>query len=654
MRVLWCAVLGLALAVPGAAQEKWALLIGINDYIHGPERWDLRGCENDVKMTSELLVSRFGFPRQNIKTLLSAEATRQAIVDGIEDWLVANSKPEDIVYFHFSGHGSQLTDVDGDEDDGKDEMICPADMRKGDRGSIITDDELRELFAGIPAQNVTIVLDACHSGSGTRDLSLVQPRFAEFEDRAVVVSASPRPVTSTATSSALPAPAVGGGMESGKLQVTISGCRPDETSADAYIKDGFYAGALTYNLTHNLKTAPPEMTYRQLMDRVVRDVKAKYTQSPQIEGDVDRPIFGTPVAGASAKPFALLESVAGDRVRLNVGSGQGATAGSVWKVFGPEETRFEGDGLGRVQLVEVADNASEAAILEGAPLVAGQRAVEVLHRVEGDRLTLLLEAPDGVKKVLARALERYDFVHLARPGQFFDRRLIVVSKGGKLEARLTLDGRGGTPVYGATASILAAELEPQLENAFAIKFLAGFDNPAPGFKVEVWANRVAAGDEDQLADAPDQRLIEARLGDVIRFNFRSEVDCYLTLINVGTSGRVTVLFPNQYRPDGFIAAGKTYRTGTKGEMPFKIRARGPAGRELVKVIATLQPLDLASLKMGKAGGAGTRSIDSGSRFAQQLTRDLAIEGLAEEDSGDLTLLPTANWATDYLIVETSP
>lgn len=652
----------LALSWTGAAaQEKRALLIGVNDYTHGPERWDLRGCENDVKMTQDLLVTRFGFPEENIKTLLSAEATRQNIVDAIENWLIAPSGAEDIVYFHFSGHGSQMGDEDGDEDDNKDEMICPADMRRGDRSSVINDDQLNALFERIPAANVTVVLDACHSGTGTRDLALSTPRFAEFEDlnaeRAVVVSAAkPRPALKPAASTA---PADGklvgsGGMDSGSLRVTISGCRPDQTSADAYISEGFYAGALTYNLTRNLKTAPADMTYRQLMERVVRDVRAKYTQVPQVDGAVDRPILGTPVANVASQPFVLLQSVAGERARIGVGRAQGATAGSVWKVYGAGVTDFSGAEKGRVRLVEVAETASEALVLDGASLAAGDRAVEHLHRVEGDKLRLLLEAPDGVEGPLSRALGQYDFVSLVRPGHFFDHRLKVRSQGGKLEARLTVDGQGGTPVLGATAKILAAELGPQLENAFAVRFLAAFENPNPAFGVEVWANRVEAGADALLDEAPDEKQVDASIGDVIRFNFRAERDCYLTLINVGTSGRVTVLFPNQYQPDGFIQAGRTYRTGTAGEMPFKIRAHGPAGRELVKIIATVEPLDLESLKMGKAGGLGTRSIESGSRFAQQLTRDLAIEGLEEENGGDLSLLPTDSWATDHIIIDTTP
>ena len=89
-------------------------------------------------------------------------------------------------------------------------------------------------------------------------------------------------------------------------------------------------------------------------------------------------------------------------------------------------------------------------------------------------------------------------------------------------------------------------------------------------------------------------------------------------------------------------------------MPFKIRATGPPGRELVKVIATTEPLDLKSLTIGNAGALGTRSVESGSDFARQLTRDMAAVYQPDrpDEPGQAVLIPTHGWATDYLIIDT--
>ena len=654
-------VVGWVQVLPAA--EKRALLIGINDYTKGPAHWDLRGCENDVAMTRQLLVTKFSFPEENIKVLLSGEATAEAIKSAIEDWLVARSQPEDIVYFHFSGHGSQLKDRDGDEKDGRDEMICPADMEPGKIESIITDEQLGELLERIPANNVTVVLDACHSGTGTRDLTRSRARFAEFEPgvgpgtRSIVVSSAEQSIPSESSEQ----PATGAthklsgseGMEGGgELQVTISGCKDDQTSADAFIDEGFYAGALTYNLIENMKKAPPDMTYRELMDQVERDIKAgKYTQTPEIKGDMDRPLLGKSVPGMVETPFLVIQAVEGTEVTLSGGKAQKVTQGSVYGVFREDETLFAGSGLGRIRVEEVFPTSARAVILDRISVKKGYRVKELLRNLDPRRLKLLVEDGGvGLKDEMVAALAPIDFVETVAADQYFDHRLQISAGLGGWQAALTVDGVAGTTVSGTGAGDLVESLRPTLENAYTIKVLAALDNPSPPFRVKVWANHVVLEEKGlkKLDEAPDEKLVEARVGDSIRFNFRADRDCYLTLINVGSSGKIAVLFPNQYQPDGFIEKGRTYRTETPREMPFKIRATGPVGRGLVKVIATLEPLELESLRMGEGGGVGTRSIASGSSFARQLTRDLAQGG----ETAGVLLLPTDTWTTDYLIVET--
>ena len=389
MRGLLVALL-LSLATGGSleAMEKWALLIGVNDYTRGPPQWDLRGCENDVAMTRELLTTKYGFPPEHVKTLLSSEATVENIVAALENWLIAQSQPDDIVYFHFSGHGSQTKDREGDEEDGLDELLCPSNMELGDVSTIITDDQLREMLARIPAHNVTIVIDACHSGTGTRDLSLSRARYVEFDPE--LRQGGSRAVVMTEASLAPPAaPSMGtqpvggenklsgsGGMEGGtKLQVSISGCRPDQTSADAWIRDGFYAGALTHSLIENMRKAPAGITYRELMDRVVRDVKAqKHTQTPQVEGDMDRPLFGAPMEGVLETPFLVVQSVQGNRVTLNGGRGQLVTRGSRYALFPQTETAFRGSGLGSILITSVEETTCRAEVLGGTRAQQGFRA----------------------------------------------------------------------------------------------------------------------------------------------------------------------------------------------------------------------------------------------------------------------------------------
>ena len=150
---------------------KKAFLVGINDYAPaGPGGPDLRGCVNDVHDMANTL-SVLGIvsatPR-SMRILTDCRATRAAIMDGLQ-WLITGAKKGDLLVFHYSGHGSQVIDVSGDEPDGKDETICPHDFATE---GMILDDDLRKVFSTLPAGvNLDVILDSCHSGSGSRELS---------------------------------------------------------------------------------------------------------------------------------------------------------------------------------------------------------------------------------------------------------------------------------------------------------------------------------------------------------------------------------------------------------------------------------------------------------------------------------------------------
>ena len=137
-----------------------ALLIGISAYQQVPS---LPGSINDVKIIHQVLTTRFGFSEKHIHHLINGAATREGIIEGLKA-LIKEAEPADIVYIHYSGHGSQVEDLNGDEtEDGLDETLVPFDGRTEGIADI-TDDELEALFSQIQAGNVVIVLDSCHSG----------------------------------------------------------------------------------------------------------------------------------------------------------------------------------------------------------------------------------------------------------------------------------------------------------------------------------------------------------------------------------------------------------------------------------------------------------------------------------------------------------
>ena len=162
-----------ALAAMDAQAERRALLIGVNDYTASsrtmPDRgWkNLRGAVNDVEAIREMLVLRYGFADRDIATLTDQRATREAILQSLEQQLVKPAAKDDVLLFYYAGHGSQVRNSLSDEPDRMDESIVPAD------GHDIRDKELRVRFNAIldRGARLTVILDNCHSGSGARGLA---------------------------------------------------------------------------------------------------------------------------------------------------------------------------------------------------------------------------------------------------------------------------------------------------------------------------------------------------------------------------------------------------------------------------------------------------------------------------------------------------
>ncbi|KAJ0098750.1 hypothetical protein Patl1_19773 [Pistacia atlantica] len=140
---------------------KKAVLIGCN---YPGTKAELKGCINDVKRMYACLINRYGFSEDNITVLIDTDdrypqPTGKNIRRALND-LVRSAEPGDLLFVHYSGHGTRLPAETGEDDDtGYDECIVPCDM------NLITDDDFRDFVDKIPEGcRVTIVSDSCHSG----------------------------------------------------------------------------------------------------------------------------------------------------------------------------------------------------------------------------------------------------------------------------------------------------------------------------------------------------------------------------------------------------------------------------------------------------------------------------------------------------------
>ena len=244
-------------------KNKRALLIGIN---YTGTSNELYGCISDVNSIKER-ISNQGFTDINVMTdLTSKKATRNNILEAFKNLLI-NSKAGDLLFCLYSGHGSYTIDRNGDEQDGRDELIVSCDLQG------VLDDELKSLIQTHLKEGVTLfaMFDSCFSGS-VLDLkyqyidSLNYDKFTENLKQ----------------------------LETKGNVLMISGCTDNQTSADA-VFGGKPNGAMTWSLLESLKQKP-NCNWRELVKNM-RDLlkTSEFTQIPQFSSgnfvDIDNQIF---------------------------------------------------------------------------------------------------------------------------------------------------------------------------------------------------------------------------------------------------------------------------------------------------------------------------------------------------------------------------
>ncbi|MBP6899054.1 MAG: caspase family protein [Burkholderiaceae bacterium] len=282
--------------------SKRAICVGINKFANFPQ-FALNGCVNDAKDMAAICKDLLGFKSTQIKTLTDAQATKAAIMAALQA-AVAEAKAGKINYllFSLSSHGTQMADKSGDEPDGMDEAFVPYDIaQKGnqwDPARIISDDEFNALFAQLPANVLLeVYLDTCHSGTGLRgaEFSLNAPRAryvappaGEFQgpvkQRQVRGFTLEAPPAKPAKKAAKAAAASSAKAVAGAHHVLWTGCKSNQTSADAYF-NGRYSGAFTYSWVKVMRATQNKLSRKDVIAKVRAELKGKFSQVPQLEGN---------------------------------------------------------------------------------------------------------------------------------------------------------------------------------------------------------------------------------------------------------------------------------------------------------------------------------------------------------------------------------
>ncbi|KAI8594116.1 caspase domain-containing protein [Geranomyces variabilis] len=300
--------------------KRRALFIGINYF---GQQGELKGCISDVRNVHQWLTSNYPFAEILILTDdlqdPSRKPTRANMLNAFA-WLVNGAAPGDAFFLHYSGHGSQEKDTTGLEKDGLSETIVPVDYQTAGQ---INDDTLFEaLVRPLPKDSrLTIITDCCHSGSvidlpftytvdGKLDVIVRDNRDAAIKAGIKVGMALFRKDNATALREAknlfqaLTSNDSGSTPEQDEenrkkyttpaMVVQFSGCRDDQTSADANIS-GQGQGAMSWALMKTLAANNHHMSYTEVLRQTRGLLEGQYKQIPQMstghQFDVNNTLF---------------------------------------------------------------------------------------------------------------------------------------------------------------------------------------------------------------------------------------------------------------------------------------------------------------------------------------------------------------------------
>lgn len=267
---------------------KLGLTVGLNYVGTGS---DLAGCLIDAADWEEVLLRR-GYV---VERLLEKDATAAAILAKLGA-LVAKLTYGDILVFTYSGHGSWVPDDNGDEPDGRDEIICPWDIQEG---IWITDDQIAETFSKKKdGARIIFISDSCHSGTvnrfaasfgmNTEDVAAVGG-LVQFESQKDRVRFMPPELFSKKVvvhpTAAPRAPAVKR-RRAASHSVLMAGCQDWEFSYDAWF-GGRPNGAFTRAAIDSLASGP--QTYADWYAAIrTRLPTREHPQTPAIQGRKDQ------------------------------------------------------------------------------------------------------------------------------------------------------------------------------------------------------------------------------------------------------------------------------------------------------------------------------------------------------------------------------
>ncbi len=608
--------------------RRLALLIGIDDYYQLSARpWPRLHTGRELDALRQILISRWSFSSQDILLLSNHQATKEGIKQAFRDHLINKVRPGDIVFIHFSGHGQQLVDDNGDELDGLDESLVPYDAidRSAAAGAKtnIRDDELQQWLRELAARlhegttqrgSITVSIDSCFSGTVTRGSLVERGRGWDIE----LDGPTPRPQPggrADGASALLATEEAGSGH-----YVLLAAARSDQI---AHEEDGM--GVYSRALIHALASAVPgtQVTYQTLFDKISIDVSSTIPeQNPQIEGLADTLLF----SNSTADTNIYSHSHGAVRIQLDkerqlsilAGKLHGVTAQSVYALYPEECDKFDtSTQIGEAVVHQVDLLRSELTLRSSGKELfqkisaKGMIGIETEHSYSTEPLRLYWHDGRRTNKRVSRctelrahSLKQSIIVNPIASAEHFDVSVFCDEKLGQIEIRRASSNKpiATIPIHRTTEESLTLLLKGMWRWRYMSRLQQ--DNPQARVQLKLIPVSVLRSSSGTMLTPPQPIAHQIPTSNLkmpndsyfmIELENLSTTPLYVTIIELGSDGSIDVLFPQHGSSVGNLIAadGKPHMPDYR---PYVYRLYGPFGqRSLLKLFATREPIDLSGV-----------------------------------------------------------
>jgi len=583
-------IIGIALLLTlslTSSAEKHGLVIAIGQYSI-ESLWPPISSMNDIPhVTSAFKI--LGFDENNITVITNEEATKSGIL-GAMSALSNKVKTGDIVYIHYSGHGQQIVDDNGDELDGLDEAIVPYDspqffepgVYEGE--NLIRDDELGKISAEIrkkvgPTGQLILVLDSCHSGSGTRGLAK-----ARGTDK-IMGPSNFKPKSRGQESSM----GLNVSPENAAPMISFFGASSKELNYETLDDQSNPVGSLTYSMASILAGMKQNFSYGELFERVKLRMKTLAPhQNPQMEGPSDMMILG----GISSNPnllFPVNEKISPTELVVGLGTMIDVHTGSIVEVVSMDSNKTV--GVGEVKQAYL----TESDVVLDEPLTVNENELIKIKVVE--RMSPPVKC--NVKNMLS---EDSQWSNVINP--FLENKTINWTEE---NADLFISEEDGKLVLkDAQKDILLdlAYLETRIDRNFSKlkqsilsftqgKYLRGFESESSFLDLKMEIVQVDCNDYSKSTATPNP--VEVKVGSCIKIvvKNRGKKAAYFSVLDIQPNNVVNLVIPASSL--GYTAEEYYLEPGESYETNYSIEIAPPYGNEVMKVISTDKPLDLSGI-----------------------------------------------------------